>query len=72
MSFVHKSREAEAVSNRTAHSASARSLRIGDANDASEREADRVATEVTSARRVAAPLWAPWAMRSAPPNAPAA
>ena len=50
MSFVHKSREPEAVSNRTAQSASARSLRIGDANDASEREADRVATEVKSGR----------------------
>jgi hypothetical protein len=50
VSFVHKSREAEAVSNRTAQSASARSLRIGDANDASEREADRVANEVMSGR----------------------
>ena len=47
MSFVRKSREPEApVSNRAAQGSPARSLRISDANDAIEREADRVADEV--------------------------
>jgi hypothetical protein len=50
VSFVHKSKEPEAaVSNRAAQSAPARSLRIGEANDAYEREANRVAKEVLSA-----------------------
>jgi len=51
MSFVRKSREPEAPVSRTkALKPPASGLRIGDANDASEREADRVANEVMSGR----------------------